>query len=49
MAESARGSTGYTEEEAREFHRGYVNGTIGFIIVAIIAHWLTWGWKPWLV
>lgn len=48
MAESARGSSGYTEEEAREFHAGYVRGFVVFTVVAVIAHWLVWSWRPWL-
>lgn len=48
MAESARGSTGYTEAEAAEFMAGYMKGAIVFTIVAVFAHWLVWSWKPWL-
>ncbi|HPF60571.1 MAG: light-harvesting protein [Gemmatimonadetes bacterium] len=45
---SLRGSTGMTEEEAREFHGGYMRGFMAFVVVAIIAHLLVWQWKPWL-
>jgi light-harvesting complex 1 beta chain len=50
MAEpgSLRGSTGFTEEEAREFHGGYMRGFTVFVVVALVAHWLAWSWKPWL-
>ena len=48
MAESARGSTGYTEEEAREFQSGYMFGFGVFIAVAVVAHYLVWSWRPWL-
>ncbi len=47
MAESARGTSGYTEEEAREFHKGYMNGFMVFLVVAVIAHFLVWQWRPW--
>lgn len=47
MAESAKGSSGYTEEEAREFHGGYMQFFIVWLLVAVAAHALTWSWKPW--
>jgi light-harvesting complex 1 beta chain len=47
-AQVAQGSSGYTEEEAKEFHAGYMRGFIAFIIVAVIAHILVWQWRPWL-
>jgi light-harvesting complex 1 beta chain len=49
MAENARGSTGYTEAEAAEFMSGYMKGFAVFTLVAVIAHYLTWSWKPWFV
>lgn len=45
---SLRGSTGFTEEEAREFMGGYMRGFTVFVAVAVVAHWLVWSWKPWL-
>jgi len=48
MAEYARGASGYTEEEAREFHAGYMRGFGFFIAVALIAHFLVWSWRPWI-
>jgi light-harvesting complex 1 beta chain len=50
MAEpgSLRGSTGFTEEEAREFHGGYMRGFAVFMAVAVVAHWLAYSWKPWI-
>jgi light-harvesting complex 1 beta chain len=47
MAESARGTSGYTEEEAREFHKGYMNFFFVWLFVAVVAHYLTWAWRPW--
>lgn len=45
-----RGGTlsGLTAAEAREFHRLFVTGFIGFTLVAIVAHILAWAWRPWL-
>jgi light-harvesting complex 1 beta chain len=37
-----------TEPEAKEFHRIFVASFIAFIVVAIIAHFLAWSWRPWL-
>ncbi len=39
--------TGLTHEEAREFHGFFVSGFIGFTVIAIIAHFLVWQWRPW--
>jgi light-harvesting complex 1 beta chain len=49
MADYARGASGYTEEEAREFHAGYMRFFVVWLAVAVIAHVLTWNWKPWFV
>jgi light-harvesting complex 1 beta chain len=40
--------SGLTEGEAKEFHKLFVTSFIGFTIVAIIAHFLVWTWRPWL-
>jgi len=37
-----------TEAEAREFHRLFVGSLFGFVLVAVIAHFLAWQWRPWL-
>ncbi|OSZ72352.1 light-harvesting protein [Sphingomonas sp. IBVSS1] len=37
-----------TDAEAKEFHRGFVVSMAFFVIVAVIAHWLVWVWRPWL-
>ena len=43
------GSTsGLTDGEAREFHSIFLMSFIGFTVVAIIAHFLVWQWRPWL-
>jgi light-harvesting complex 1 beta chain len=39
--------TGLTGQEAKEFHRIFMAGFIGFTVIAIIAHFLVWSWRPW--
>ncbi len=49
MAADRSGSlSGLTEQEAREFHGIFMASFIGFVVVAIIAHFLVWQWRPWL-
>lgn len=40
--------TGLTETEAKEFHGIFVTSFIVFTVIAIIAHFLAWQWRPWL-
>jgi light-harvesting complex 1 beta chain len=40
--------SGLTEPEAREFHSIFVTSFIIFTVIAIIAHFLVWQWRPWL-
>jgi light-harvesting complex 1 beta chain len=40
--------TGLTETEAKEFHGIFVTSFITFTVIAIIAHFLAWQWRPWL-
>lgn len=35
-------------DEAKEFHKLFMTSFIIFTIVAIIAHFLVWNWRPWL-
>ncbi|CAH0353777.1 light-harvesting antenna LH1, beta subunit [soil metagenome] len=37
-----------TPEEAKEFHKIFITSFIIFTIVAVIAHFLAWSWRPWL-
>jgi light-harvesting complex 1 beta chain len=37
-----------TADEAKEFHKLFMTSFIIFTIVAIIAHFLVWQWRPWL-
>ena len=40
--------SGLTDSEAREFHGIFVTSFIVFVVVAIVAHFLVWQWRPWL-
>jgi light-harvesting complex 1 beta chain len=40
--------SGLTEPQAREFHRVFVMSFLGFLLIAIIAHFLVWQWRPWI-
>ena len=40
--------SGLTEAEAKEFHGLFITGFIVFTVIAIIAHFLVWQWRPWL-
>ncbi|MBY0611279.1 MAG: light-harvesting protein [Beijerinckiaceae bacterium] len=43
-----RGSlSGLTDSEAREFHGIFVTSFIIFTVIALIAHFLVWQWRPW--
>lgn len=40
--------SGLTEHEAQEFHKIFMVSFIVFTVIAIIAHFLVWQWRPWL-
>jgi light-harvesting complex 1 beta chain len=40
--------SGMTEPEAREFHSIFVTSFIIFTVIAVVAHFLVWMWRPWL-
>jgi light-harvesting complex 1 beta chain len=40
--------SGLTESEAKEFHRIFMVSFIAFVVIALIAHFLAWQWRPWL-
>jgi light-harvesting complex 1 beta chain len=47
--EKTEGSlSGLSVAEAKEFHKIFVISFALFVIVAIIAHFLAWQWRPWL-
>ncbi len=39
--------TGLTESEAKEFHSLFVSSFVIYTVVAIVAHFLVWQWRPW--
>jgi light-harvesting complex 1 beta chain len=39
--------SGLSEAEAKEFHGIFVTSFIAFTVIAIIAHFLAWQWRPW--
>lgn len=48
MMENKRSTiTGLNEEEAKEFHSLFVTSMIGYVVIAVIAHFLVWQWRPW--
>ena len=46
MSDNA-GPSGLTAKEAQEFHSLFMAGFIGFTVVAVVAHFLVWMWRPW--
>lgn len=40
--------SGLNEREAKEFHSIFMTSFIVFVVIAIIAHFLAWQWRPWL-
>ncbi len=36
-----------TEEEARRFNGYMILGTLGYVVVAAVAHVLAFMWRPW--
>ncbi len=43
-----RSMSGLTEDEAKEFHSLFVTSFVVFTVIAIVAHFLVWQWRPWL-
>ncbi|MEL6951208.1 MAG: light-harvesting antenna LH1, beta subunit [Pseudomonadota bacterium] len=39
--------SGLTQNGAKEFHRMFMMGILGYTVIAIIAHFLVWQWRPW--
>lgn len=48
MSEEKRSFSGLTSREAKEFHKYFMLGFIVFTVIAIVAHFLVWQWRPWL-
>ena len=40
--------SGLTESKAKEFHSIFVSSFIVFTLIAVVAHFLVWQWRPWL-
>ena len=40
--------SGLSEDEAKSFHSAFIASFVGFTIVAAIAHFLVWQWRPWI-
>ena len=47
MADSRSSLTGLSDQEAREFHGIFMMGFIVFTLIAVVAHFLVWMWRPW--
>ncbi len=39
--------SGLSENQAKEFHRLFMVSFIVFLVIALIAHFLVWQWRPW--
>ena len=49
MVDNRSGSlSGLTEQEAKEFHGISITSFIIFTLIAVVAHFLAWQWRPWL-
>ncbi|NJO36019.1 MAG: light-harvesting protein [Rhodospirillales bacterium] len=47
-SQETKGLSGLNEREAKEFHSIFMTSFIVFVVVAAIAHFLAWQWRPWL-
>lgn len=41
-------SSGLSEDEARGFHSAFIMGFLFFTLVAAVAHFAVWQWRPWI-
>ncbi len=48
MADRGGSLSGLTESEAKEFHSIFMTSFIVFTVIAVVAHFLVWQWRPWL-
>ena len=39
---------GLNENEAKAFHGVFMMSFVGFTVIAIVAHFAAWSWRPWL-
>ncbi|MEL6291027.1 MAG: light-harvesting antenna LH1, beta subunit [Pseudomonadota bacterium] len=42
------GTSGLTDEQAKEVHNYFMQLTVFYVAIAVVAHGLMWAWKPWL-
>lgn len=49
MTEDGQGGSlsGITENEAKEFHKYFMQGFLYFVGLTVFAHFLIWLWRPW--
>lgn len=47
MADKKESLSGLTEDEAQEFHKYFMQGTLLFGAVSATGHLLIWLWRPW--
>jgi len=40
--------TGLDENEAKAFGNMFVISFLAFLVIAIVAHYLVWQWRPWI-
>ena len=49
MADGRQGTlSGLSDQEAKEFHGIFMTSFIIFTLIAVVAHFLAWQWRPWL-
>jgi light-harvesting complex 1 beta chain len=39
--------TGLTDQQAQELHSVYMSGLVLFTVVAVVAHFAVFIWRPW--
>ncbi len=47
MSDEKSSLSGLSADEAKNFHSLFMTGFIVFTVIAIIAHFLVWQWRPW--
>ncbi len=47
MADNNLSFTGLTDDQAKELHSVYMSGLTLFTATAVVAHLLTFIWRPW--
>lgn len=40
--------SGLNDDEARSFHGMFITSFLAFTVIAAIAHWAVWQWRPWI-